>query len=200
MTFDTQLMFLSLFLIFSVIVWTRLQVFFQQDAVKYQSKKLIESKNSPINLNFTWNVEHFRAFFSNKNYVIETIKGTLFAYKHITHLNEKKLKKPLLEIYVWLDFAESLEYGVRTIESSFQSKGKIIKNLSVITFETCDYENCKIVESGFSFEKTAHYFLTIIPVGIDNSHHKLHVLHSNTFYPSIFFKHAIDVIYQSTLS
>jgi hypothetical protein len=192
-------MYLSVFLIFVVVLWTKLQSFFQRDANIFQKNKLLINQKEPIPFLSEWNEDYFKAYFSKNNYKIEIIKNTLFAYKIITNIGEKKLKKSLLEIFVWLDSAESLEYGVRKIESSFQTKGKVIRNLNVITFEFCNDESCPTVSSGFSFEKTAHYFITIIPVGIHTQKRQLYVLHSDTFHPSLFFKHSIEIIYHSTM-
>lgn len=197
-TFDTQLMFLSLFLVLDVFVWTKIQSFFQKDAIQYQHNKLNVSKNPPITYKTLWNEETFKTYFTSENFIFESLEQLYVSHRALKIVDGKKIKKPLLEIYLWLlhpDGLHALEDVVRTIEKSYQTKGSVIKNMTITTFEPCEGEACEVISNQFTFEKTSNYFLSVIPVGVNLSTKKFHVLHSDIYVPSIFFKQVIDRIY-----
>lgn len=197
-TFDTQLMFLSLFLVLDVFVWTKIQTFFQKDAIRYQYNKLEHSKNPPMNYVSMWNEEAFKSYFISEQFVFESFDQLYVSHRALKVVDGKKIKKPLLEIYLWLlhpDGLHALEEVVRTIEKSYQTKGSVIKNMTITTFEACNGTSCDTIASQFTFEKTPNYFLTVIPIGVNHHTQSFHVLHSNTYVPSVFFKQVIDRLY-----
>lgn len=197
-TFDTQLMFLSLFLVVEVFIWTKIQAFFQKDAIKYQHDKLKISKKPPITCESKWHEDTFKTYFLSEKFVFESMNQLYVSHRALKLVDGKKVKKPLLEIYLWLlhpDGLHALEEVVRTIEKSYQTKGSVIKNMTVTTFEVCEGDSCENIASQFTFEKTPNYFLSVIPVGVNSQTQSLHVLHSSAYVPSVFFKHVIDRLY-----
>jgi hypothetical protein len=197
-TFDTQLMFLSLFLVIEVFAWTKIQSFFQKDAIRFQHNKLETLKNPPIEYETVWSEALFKSYFLLEKFEFMSYEKLYVSYRALKIVDGKKVKKPVLELYLWLlhpDGLNDLEHVVRTIEKSYQTKGSVIKNITITIFEPCKDTSCENISSQFTFEKTSNYFLTVIPVGVNLEEKAFHVLHSNTYTPSIFFKQVIDRLY-----